>query len=102
MIPKSGNRFSEKITLHNKLERDDDSKKSHPALALISNAAHAQVPAQMRPGIEAPNAAATTIIHNTELAGGNVSHAPGGEHSGQFSNFLINTVGQPRMEWNHV
>jgi carbon-monoxide dehydrogenase large subunit len=31
MIPKSGNRFSEKIMLHNKLERDDDSKKSYPA-----------------------------------------------------------------------
>src|SRR5436190_23214472 len=26
MIPKSGTRFSEKITLNNKLERDDDSK----------------------------------------------------------------------------
>jgi hypothetical protein len=32
MIPKSGNRFSEKIMLHKKLERDGDSKKSHPAL----------------------------------------------------------------------
>jgi len=31
MIPKSGYRFSEKIML-NKLERDDDSKKSHPVL----------------------------------------------------------------------
>jgi len=38
MIPKKpapdviggGNRFSEKIMLHQKLERDDDSKKSHP------------------------------------------------------------------------
>jgi hypothetical protein len=34
MIPKSGNRFSEKIMLHKKLERDDDSKKSHPARML--------------------------------------------------------------------
>src|SRR5262245_31842427 len=33
MIPKSGYRFSEKIMLQQKLERDDDSKKSHPALA---------------------------------------------------------------------
>ena len=33
MIPKSGNRFSEKDHCSNKkLERDDDSKKSHPAL----------------------------------------------------------------------
>src|SRR5436190_23916602 len=34
MIPKSGNRFSEKIMLHQNLEREDDSKKRHPALAL--------------------------------------------------------------------
>jgi hypothetical protein len=33
MIRKSGNRFSEKIMLKNKLELDDDSKISHPALA---------------------------------------------------------------------
>jgi hypothetical protein len=33
MIPKSGNRFSEKIVLNKKLERDDDSRKSRPALA---------------------------------------------------------------------
>src|SRR5512144_3036889 len=32
MIPKSGYRFSEKIMLQHRLERDDDSKKSHPAL----------------------------------------------------------------------
>jgi hypothetical protein len=32
MIRKSGYRFSEKIVLKQKLERDDDSKKSHPAL----------------------------------------------------------------------
>ena len=32
MIPKSGNRFSEKIMLNKKLDRDDDSKKSHPDL----------------------------------------------------------------------
>src|SRR5215207_7249956 len=32
MIPKSGYRFSEKIMLYHKLERDDDSKKSHLAL----------------------------------------------------------------------
>jgi hypothetical protein len=43
MIPKSGRRFSEKIMLH-KLERDDGSKKRHPALgmiaALIGDGAH--------------------------------------------------------------
>jgi hypothetical protein len=33
MIRKSGYRFSEKNMLKQKLERDDDSKKSHPALA---------------------------------------------------------------------
>src|SRR6516162_4640120 len=33
MIPKSGNRFSEKDHAQTKLERDDDSKKNHPALA---------------------------------------------------------------------
>ncbi len=32
MIPKSGNRFSEK-TMLKKMERDDDSTKSHRALA---------------------------------------------------------------------
>jgi hypothetical protein len=32
MIPKSGNRFSEKIMLKQRTRRDDDSKKSHPAL----------------------------------------------------------------------
>ena len=32
MIPKSGHRFSEKIMLRQGAERDDDSKKSHPAL----------------------------------------------------------------------
>jgi hypothetical protein len=32
MIRKSGHRFSEKIMLKQKMERDDDSKKSHPAL----------------------------------------------------------------------
>jgi hypothetical protein len=33
MIPKSGYRFSEKIMLNKAVERDDDSKKNHPALA---------------------------------------------------------------------
>jgi len=33
MISKSGYRFSERSCSNNKLERDDDSKKSHPALA---------------------------------------------------------------------
>jgi hypothetical protein len=33
MIPKSGYRFSEKIMLNKVVERDDDSKKNHPALA---------------------------------------------------------------------
>src|SRR5436190_23008924 len=32
MMPKSGHRYSEKIMLPNRLERDDDSKKSHHAL----------------------------------------------------------------------
>jgi hypothetical protein len=31
MIPKSGDRFSEKIMLNKVVERDDDSKKNHPA-----------------------------------------------------------------------
>ena len=34
MIRKSGYRFFEKIMLKQKIERDDDSKKSHPALGL--------------------------------------------------------------------
>ena len=39
MIPKSGNRFSEKDHAQTKeLERDDDSKKNHPALARRWNA----------------------------------------------------------------
>jgi len=33
MIPKSGNRFSEKLMLHQKVQRDGDSMKSHSALA---------------------------------------------------------------------
>jgi len=33
MIRKSGYRFSEKIMLKQKMERDDDSRKSHPAAA---------------------------------------------------------------------
>src|SRR5260370_6284150 len=33
MIPKSGNRFSERSCSNKKLERDDDSTESHPALA---------------------------------------------------------------------
>src|SRR5215510_341642 len=36
MIPKSGYRFSEKIMRRDKLERDDDSKKSHLALTSMS------------------------------------------------------------------
>src|SRR5262249_15564843 len=32
MIPKSGNRFSERDHAQTELERDDDSKKNHPAL----------------------------------------------------------------------
>src|ERR1700752_1937991 len=32
MIPKSENRFSEEIMLKQRIKRDDDSKKSHPAL----------------------------------------------------------------------
>jgi quinoprotein dehydrogenase-associated probable ABC transporter substrate-binding protein len=35
MIPKSGHRFSEKIMLQQKTDRDDDSKKSHPAVRSI-------------------------------------------------------------------
>jgi hypothetical protein len=35
MIPKSGNRFSEKIMLNKTLERDGCSGKSHPALAAV-------------------------------------------------------------------
>src|SRR6476646_421318 len=33
--PESGHRFSEKITHKQKLERDDDSTKNHPALARV-------------------------------------------------------------------
>ena len=36
MIPKSGHRFSEKIMLHEQVERDDDSKKSHRALGWLT------------------------------------------------------------------
>src|SRR5436309_13502415 len=41
MIPKSGNRFSEKIRLKQKTKRDDDSKKSHPALSSFTTEATA-------------------------------------------------------------
>src|SRR5207237_10561026 len=36
MIPKSGDRFSEKIMLKQELERDAHSKKNHPALVTLS------------------------------------------------------------------
>jgi hypothetical protein len=36
MIRKSVQRFSEKIVLKKKLERDDDSKKSHPDPAVVA------------------------------------------------------------------
>jgi len=36
MIRKSGYRFSEKIISNKKIERDDDSKKSHPALGTVA------------------------------------------------------------------
>ena len=35
MIPKSGNGFRKRSCFNNKVERDDDSKKSHPALACV-------------------------------------------------------------------
>jgi hypothetical protein len=41
MIPKSGYRFSEKIMLQQRLERDDDSKKSHPDLSFARRGPHA-------------------------------------------------------------
>jgi hypothetical protein len=66
--------------------------------ALIAHAAHAQAPAQMRPGVEVPDAAATIIIHNTELAGWNVSQAP--EHSGQLVIFL--SIPLVNQEWNGI
>src|SRR5262245_1460759 len=36
---RGGYRFSEKIMLQNELERDDDSKKSHPALVRVDRGA---------------------------------------------------------------
>ena len=54
MIRKSGYRFSEKIMLKQRIERDDDSKKSHPALDFSSEAdsglshPHDALPAQVR------------------------------------------------------
>src|SRR5215475_2303283 len=44
MIRKSGYRFSEKIMLQQKLERDDDSKKSHPAPGNQSVDASSHIP----------------------------------------------------------
>jgi hypothetical protein len=44
MIPKSGYRFSEKIMLNKAVERDDDSKKNHPAL-------ETKTPASGAPGV---------------------------------------------------
>src|SRR6266853_882809 len=35
MIPKSGNGFRKRSCSNDKVERDDDSKKSHPALVLL-------------------------------------------------------------------
>jgi hypothetical protein len=44
MIPKSGYRFSQKIMLNKAVERDDDSKKNHPAL-------ETKTPASGAPGV---------------------------------------------------
>jgi xanthine dehydrogenase accessory factor len=43
MIRKSGNRFSEKIMLKQKRERDDDSKKRHPGLGEAPMSKHVEV-----------------------------------------------------------
>src|SRR5512144_118850 len=49
VIPKSGHRFSEKITHNKKLERDDDSTKNHPALAADAPLLRARERAALRP-----------------------------------------------------
>jgi hypothetical protein len=60
MIPKSGNRFSEKDHAQTKsLKRDDDSKKNHPALTHVPDAAQRREVgtrdgAALRPGHRAP------------------------------------------------
>src|SRR5712671_6992532 len=62
MIPKSGHRFSEKSCSNNKLERDDDSKKSHPALVpAVEQRARDRIPFRLEravggglPGLSVP------------------------------------------------
>src|SRR5258707_12048161 len=64
MIRKSGYRFSEKIMLKQKIERDDDSKKSHRALAVRGGQVQTG-----QPSATARGAAAYRAIHQT-LEGG--------------------------------
>src|SRR6266576_1045227 len=49
MIPNSGKRFSEKRSCpSNKLERDDDTKKSHPALVATEQPVRAELDARLQ------------------------------------------------------
>src|SRR5258707_8883686 len=70
MIRKSGYRFSEKIMLKQKIERDDDSKKSHRALAVRGGQVQTGQPSQTARG-----AAAYRAIHQT-LDGGVIFSDP--------------------------
>src|SRR5580700_10537996 len=67
MIPKSGYRFSEKSS-KNKLERDDDSKKSHHALAPIFVRAVSTASRSSRPAVR-PAPARPDRDALSELAG---------------------------------
>src|SRR5258708_20989273 len=70
MSRKSGDRFSEKIMLKQKIERDDDSKKSHRALAVRGGQVEHGQPSQTARG-----AAAYRAIHQ-RLDGGVIFSDP--------------------------
>src|SRR5215211_433463 len=70
MIPKSGYRFSEKIMLHHKLERDDDSKKSHLALGQIDRRSIPPLTKE-RPGRAGPSLVLSPLV------AGSVANAAG-------------------------
>src|ERR1700730_2143971 len=68
MIRKSGPRFSERSCSNKKIERDDDSKKSHPALALHDSTGRACItasgfgPHRVRTTLAQESTPSTTIV----------------------------------------
>src|SRR5258705_10698694 len=73
MIRKSGYRFSEKIMLKHKIERDDDSKKSHRALGIKPTQLFEIILAAAATVAGAFSAALSPLIWSTLAQGSNTS-----------------------------